>query len=442
MAQNELSLHPKLGRSTVVWGFVSQAASSATNFALSLLAGWQLGPAGLGQVFVGFSCYLAVLGFQRALITDPFVATSSDLGADDRRVAARAAITASMLLSASAAVLLGLAGLALGSGIGNSLFLFALWLVPVLLQDVWRVVLFRDRREKAGAVNDLIWLLVMALTAPLALATETRWAIIACWGVGGLVGALAGFMQTRLVPLALRATIHWWHEDAVPLGRWLAAEGVVYLVGSQGTVFLLASILGASSIGGLRAVESLFAPLSLLGPALALPMLPELTRRVTHAASSRAISLARKVTLAALGSTCAYVAASSFGNGRLLVLVYGDAFEPYRVLILPVAVRQIVGATTPGYYLLLKARRQGHTILASRVVETVSVIVASSILGASYGVVAAAWGIALGHTLRAAYIVGSVLKAERQASGVVATGRPEEPTLPRINRMERGTREP
>ena len=63
------------------WGLVDQGFSSATNFGLTVIAGRLVGPKGLGVVYIGFSLYLFVLSFQRALVTDPLVVSSAPLDA-------------------------------------------------------------------------------------------------------------------------------------------------------------------------------------------------------------------------------------------------------------------------------------------------------------------------------------------------------------------------
>ena len=66
-------------------GLVAQVFSSPTNFALTVVAGRLLGPAGLGVVVVGFSVYQLVAGLQRAIVMQPIVADAAPRGATERR---------------------------------------------------------------------------------------------------------------------------------------------------------------------------------------------------------------------------------------------------------------------------------------------------------------------------------------------------------------------
>jgi O-antigen/teichoic acid export membrane protein len=369
-----------------------------TNFGLSLLAGRSLGPAGLGSVFIGFSYYLLAWAFQRSLVTEPMVASSSALDLATRERAARAALTASIAWGAIATLVGSAGAVVLPGEMGRGLWLFVPWLIPALLQDVWRVVLFRDGRGRSGAMNDVMWLGVMMVAAPLSAAFGGAWAIVACWGMGALAGMVAGFVQTRLRPLTLAESFRWWKLNAWQLGRWLGLQSVVYAVGYQGLVFILAIVLDARSLGGLRAIITLFAPLTVLGPALALSGLPELSRSLTvssHHARKLAAQMGALVTILAAG----YFGVAMLDGGRLLTWVFGSSFLSFRDLIWPVGIGQLLVAPTLGYALLLKAETRGRALLVARVLGAVANMGLGLGLAIAFGVSGAAWGIACGSAI-------------------------------------------
>src|SRR5260221_14679753 len=74
-------------RGELLWGVADQAASSATNFGLSVLAGRLLGSAGLGVVFLGFSMYLLALNAVRGLVMEPFVVAMAAMNEADQQAA-------------------------------------------------------------------------------------------------------------------------------------------------------------------------------------------------------------------------------------------------------------------------------------------------------------------------------------------------------------------
>jgi O-antigen/teichoic acid export membrane protein len=386
------------------WGFASQGASSITNLGLSLLAGRLLGPSGLGSTFVGFSYYLLAIGFLRSLITDPLLAATASLDDDARRGPTRSALTMALLLAAIATTLLFVTWVMVPSNVGRGLILFVPWLVPALLQDFWRSVLFRDRRGAAGALNDTLWFAGMAVTLPVVLLVRTDWIVIANWGFGASVAAAAGFIQSRVMPAGTRTSARWWGMRAWKLGRWLAAETIVYMGASQLLVFMLAGILGTRSLGGLRAVGTLFGPLTLLAPALALPGLPALSRASAESAE-QAVRLALSMGVLAIMLTGGYLAVAAASGDQLLEWVFGPSFIPFGALILPIGVGQILIAGTMGFALLLKAQARGRALLAARVVGSVASLVLVLFLAAGHGVAGAAWGMAMAGGLSSLAIV-------------------------------------
>ena len=372
------------------WGFVDQAFSSATNFGLMVLAGRALGPGGLAAVVVGFTVYLIALGFQRSLVTDPLIASSSALGEIARRFAGRAALMVVLPGVVSITIFaLGAAAL-IGGRFGQGVLVVVIWLPVALVQDFWRAVLFRDRRARAAAANDGLWLVVMGALAPLAWSIGNDWAIVGCWGAGALAAALVGVVQTGYIPIAIGAAYRWWRREAWSLGRWLALESVTYSLATYGTVFLLAAFLGSAAFGGLRAVQSLFAPLSLLGPAITLPGLPALARANSESPCA-ARSLTLQLTCAVTALTAVYVIVFTLSPG-LLTVVFGPQFARFHTIVLPIGLSQIVAATATVFPLLLKAQSRGRALLLSRLVGLVATLVILTALALTRGLVGVAWG--------------------------------------------------
>src|SRR4029077_5680239 len=62
------------------------------------------------------------------------------------------------------------------------------------------------------------------------------------------------------------------------LGSWMAAQSVMFATGSQVTIIILAALLTRSELGGMRAIQVVFAPMSLIGEALHYPGVPIMTR--------------------------------------------------------------------------------------------------------------------------------------------------------------------
>jgi O-antigen/teichoic acid export membrane protein len=372
------------------WGFIDQGLSSVTNFGLTVLAGRALGPAGLAALLIGFALYLIALGFQRSLVTEPLVARSAALGDATRMLAGRAALVIVVLWAVSATVVVSTSAVLVGGRFGHGILVVAPWLPAALLQDFWRAVLFRDARARAAAANDGLWLLTMAISAPFAWWIGGAWAIAGCWGMGALAGALAGLTQIGYRPLGIGAALLWWRSDAWALGRWLGLESVAYSLATYGSVLLLAGLLGAAAYGGLRAVQSVFAPLSLLVPAVTLPGLPAIARAgpESHHARWLAVWISALVT----GLTILYVTVFTLSPG-LLTVVFGERFASFHVIVLPIGLAQIALATVAGFPPLLKVQGRGRALFFSRLTWLMLALAVSTTLAATRGLAAVAWGI-------------------------------------------------
>jgi O-antigen/teichoic acid export membrane protein len=412
-------------RSGYFWGFLDQALSSATNFGLSLIAGRLLGPSGLGTVFLGFSVYLIVLALQRSLLTEVLVVVTSALDRDRRAHTGGIALTLSILVGLLAMSIV-LVLLPLFSGpMETALILIAPWLPVLMLQDYWRSLLFRERRAAAAAANDGIWFVVMAASLPIAWMFKSELAVTSVWGLGAAGGAIAGFYQTRLRPSPFRESLVWWRRDAWPFGRWNAAASIVVNVASNASAFFLAAILGSQALGGFRAVQSLFAPLSLIAPALALPGLPAVTRAYARG-FRRARVLTMRISAIAVGISLAFFAALFIGGWRLLPLLFGDAFERYRDIVPALAVSQVLSAAGVGFPLLIKAQQRGRFLLMNRLFVSIIGLGIIALGAAEYGLIGAAWAIAAAMLISTLWLGIGALREPTGAS--LARPAPSQPT--------------
>jgi O-antigen/teichoic acid export membrane protein len=376
------------------WGLADQSLSSVTNVALTVLAGRRLGPADLGVVSIGFSSYVIALVLLRALVTEPAVVFSS-ARSDDRVRALMASTTITISAGGLIALSLGLLGWMLGGAIGHGLLLVSPWILPALLQDFWRFSLFSSGRRAAAVFNDALWLAIMAVMLPFAWQSSEPWAIVGSWGLGATGASLLGFLQMRTIPGNVWASMRWWRREGAPLGGWLAVESAFLALGSQGAVFLLALFVAPADLGGLRAVQSIFAPLTLIGPAITLPGLPALTWALRYSPRD-ARAMAMRFSLAATALAGVYMAAFLVARGRLLGLVFGNGFTKFSDLVMPVAMAQMAHAGAVGYILLFKASSRGRVLAIARASGTMVALTLAGFFAWRNGVVGSAWGLACG----------------------------------------------
>jgi O-antigen/teichoic acid export membrane protein len=305
------------------------------------------------------------------------------------------AITAVLAVAAASAVILALMGVIVPGPVGRGLLLFAPWAGVAIIQDLWRSVLFRDDRGASAAANDGAWALGMAIALPVALWRPGDVAVVSVWGAGAALAAVVGFAQVGLGPIGLRPALAWLRTHAVPLGRWLALAIAVLAAGQQAVVVIVAALLGAEAVGGLRAGQVLFAPTTVLIPALGLPILPVLTREAANSLRRATVSAAR-YGLIALTLVAAYMLAAALLRDHLLTWVFGASFQQFRDLIFPYGVGQLLQAQALGYAILIRVTRHGKTLLACQLISTVSTIALVAILSTNYGVNGVAWALAVG----------------------------------------------
>jgi O-antigen/teichoic acid export membrane protein len=400
--EGERSVAPVRARAEIVWGGVDQGFSSATNLGLSILAGRFLGAAGLGLIFLGFSAYLLVMSALRGFVLDPFVVVTAPLDPAQRESATRACMTLVFCVAIVTSVAMAGLGLMLRDPLGRGLLVFSPWIAATLIQDQWRSVLFRDRRGAAAALNDGVWLVGMVLILPFAWAHPSDWSVAAAWGGGAAVAALFGWTQVRLRPSSVAEATEWWRRDIRRLGWWFGAENLITSAGGQVSVFLLALVLTASDLGGIRVAQVVFAPMTLVGEAFFLPGVPIMTRALA-VSLPEARRWAWRLGLGALLLIGLYYAVVIPLGSEVLARVFGPQFTKFTELVAPVVVGQIFAALALGFAIMLRADQRVHAVVFSRVVTMTLSLVLGPLFAVWYGVLGAVWG--LGISMIAGWLV-------------------------------------
>jgi O-antigen/teichoic acid export membrane protein len=386
---------PVRPRSQIAWGGIDQAFSSGTNLGLSVLAGRFLGEAGLGVAFLGFAASMLTLSIVRGFVTAPFVVATAVLEPEERKDATRHCMTLVVSAALVVAVLMFGIGLVAPDPLGQSLVVFAPWAMALIVQDLWRSTLFRDDRGKGAALNDGVWAIVMLCMVPLVWWHPHVWSVAAAWGGGAAGGAIFGFWQVKLRPSRLTDAVAWWKRDLRRLGTWMAAQSVLFAIGSQVTIIVLAALLTKSELGGMRSIQVVFAPMTLIGEALHYPGVPIMTRALASSLAE-ARRWAWRLGAGAVVLIGLYLAVVlPFGN-EILSKVFRPEFTKFTPLILPTALAQFVWGSSIGFLILLKADRRVQATVANILANTTATFVLAPFLAARYGVLGAAWGLAFG----------------------------------------------
>lgn len=374
------------------WGFVDQAFSSATTFTFTIVGARTLGPAGLGTVALGYAAFLIALGLERSIVVDPLLArisTSTRSAQDAFRGALSATVAGGLALTVAALSI----GITFSGAGADGMLVFAPWFVPALSQGLFRAWLYREGRGSASTVSSAAWLVIMLLAFALGL-RSTEWQITAAWGLGACVALGVAAARTPGVGVAPpRSALQWLRHEAVGLGSWRAASTFFYSAASYARIAGLSAILGPAAVGGYRAIETVFSPASLVGPALNYPGLPTMRDAVEQRAED-AWSIALKMSAASFALVSGYVVAATLGQDVIL-RVYGSEFQEYDYLIAPIATGVVLGSVGTGFGILLLAARKMREIAVLVVVTSMLTLGLALPLAALSGLEAAAWGIAL-----------------------------------------------
>lgn len=379
----------------ILSGFVDQGLTSTVNFALTLVSGRLLGPAGLGRIFLGFASYLIVLGLLRALVSDPYLTLPDNKVASERLQVQKLALGAALLFALGAGFLFFLGGALVGGDIGRGLLLFAPWIVPSLMHDYFRSILFLDGKGSSAALISGLWLLSMAAILFFAQQAPSELLITTSWGLGATAGMLVGLAKVGSLPSIRLQVLRWWHLELLPVAGWFAGGSAMMAIGFYLAPFLLLGVIGPADLGGLRAVQSIFAPISLVGAALTLPGLPHLMGRLAISVDE-ARSYGFRLTALAVSLVSIYLVVVAVGRTRFMSGLFGSSFGPYLPLVIPIGVGQILAAGYLGPVLFLKGLRRGRALTVISSVMSLISVAASVVLALAFGVEGAAWGLTLG----------------------------------------------
>ena len=363
------------------WTGVDQLLSSVSNVVVSLAVARAAGVDGLGAYSVAFALSIVVLGFQRALVSEPLLAIAVARQEDDHP---RHGLGAIAYLALGSATALLLAGILTGR---RELLALAAVLPLVCLQDAYRYVLFRRRKAHLAAGSDAVWVLASIAAWPIITSEATATVAVTAWGVGAGLSALFGAWAARATPALGRGAIRWWSREARPLGGFLALTSIVYAVAGQVTILGLAAVLGEGALGELRAAQILFGPIALATTAISFFALP----RLAAIRESLSLRMGGLVAIGSAGMVALCVIVLFLAAPLLFPILYGGGFEARPALLAPLAIQMIVGALAMGPILLLKARMTGKPLAGTRIITTLIGVPLVLAMAAAQGLVAAVW---------------------------------------------------
>ena len=377
------------------WTFVDQGLSSVTNLVLSVLVARAVAPEAFGAFALAFSIYLIFLGVSRSLATDSLIVRYSDIAKVRLARGAASAAGVAVLCGLVGAAVVAVAGGLVRSPLRESLFVFALCLPGLLLQDAWRYVFFASGSPLKAALNDGVWAVVqLTAVGGLVIAkADAAWPFILAWGGGAAVAALVGMAQTGVRP-ELGSALGWAreHGDLAPsfLGEFLLLAGV-----AQVTTLLVASLAGLAEAGALRGAQVLMGPVNVLFMGAVAFALPEAARLRRRSPDRLPPVLVLLVLLLAGG-------AMTWGFGLSFLIpadvgrqILGETWGIAEPVLLPLSLLMAVSGGTVGAVVGLRVLERARTGFVLRAVTAPLMLGAATVGASAAGARGAVAGLAL-----------------------------------------------
>jgi len=381
---------PTTGRKRVALTLADQLVSSASNFALTALVARLGGVSALGSFGIALLVWFAVVGVNRALVSEPMtVIGGPEVKPHEHRegVAASAVVGlgVGVLLAAVCWVLIVLGGIdALG------VLALAPWLPSLLAQDYCRAAAFRTRQPHIALASDVVFAVVQAAATLMLAQVGDRGvaSFLAGWGIGATAGAIVGMAMLRTRPGSLwrgwlRLRRMW------PRSRWFLAEFGTAFPGDQGYLFVLPVLLGTTLFGLYRAGSGLIGPIVVIFLAAGNIGLPEAVRSLREGGQPGLRRFAVLLTAAVSGVTVLYCGVVALMAEPLLRLVYGAPFAPAATVTAFIAGQYALNSLSFGAGVAMKAAGHMKALWVVRICSATITIAGTAVLASVAGLTGA-----------------------------------------------------
>lgn len=367
-----------------VLALADQLVSSASNFMVGVLIARAGGADALGAFGVAFLIWLAVVGTNRALVTEPMTVGGATDGGDAEL---RAGLLSSLVLGVGVAGLLAAAGGVLWLAGLDPVAMVALapWIPSLLVHDYCRSTAFRLQRADRALISDVVFAVIQGSVtfALFALDVESVWAFLASWGIGATAGAIVGLVLARIRVTGRGGVAHL--RALWPRSRWFLAEFGTSFPADQGYLLLLPVLLGMAEFGLYRAGASLIGPVVVIFLAAGNVGLPECVRRLRQGGMPGLAAYTPRLTAAVAVLTILYCGAVAILAEPLLRLTYGEEFTGATIITQLVAAQYVLLALGFGVGVAVKAAGQMRQLWAMRAASAAVSIVGVIVLANAFG---------------------------------------------------------
>ncbi|MFG2389543.1 hypothetical protein ACGFYF_11765 [Streptomyces lavendulae] len=372
---------------------LDQAASSATNILVLVLAARLSSASGFADFSMVYVTFSVLLGLNMAYVGQTVVLEKGGR----LSTVCRSSVLFTAAASAVAGLLLAVVGLALAGDAGRAFLALGLVLAPVLVQDGLRYCFSALRVPQRALAADSLRLLcvVAALAAQPAGASAGR--LVLVWGLSALPALGLGLWLLRPHVRGARADLRPYLRRG-HLGQRFVVEFAVGNGSSQLAVLGLGAFATPLAVGALRGATTLFGPLNVLFNS-ANAFGPPVVGRASGKRGVVRLTALMGAALAVLGAGWAAVLyALPDRLGRHLL---GDTWAAAAALLPATGAQYAVMGLGTCALLTLRVLNPKATLSLQIVFSLLSVAL---LLGgyALWGVAGAAWGLALGSAAKAA----------------------------------------
>ncbi|MFJ2748687.1 hypothetical protein [Streptomyces sp. NPDC087297] len=371
---------------------LDQAASSATNILVLVLAARLSSAAGFADFSMVYVTFSVLLGLNMAYVGQSLVLVKGEqLGAE-----CRSAVGFTAAASTAVGALLLVAGLALAGATGTAFLALGLVLPLVLLQDGLRYCFSALRAPERALAADALRLVCVVAALAVQPAGASAGRLVLAWGLSALPALGLGLWLLRPYVRGARADLRPYLRRG-HLGQRFVVEFAVGNGSSQLAVLGLGVFATPLAVGALRGATTLFGPLNVLfnsANAFGPPVLGRLGGKRATVRATAALGLV----LAAVGAgwaTALYLLPDRLGRELL-----GDTWADASALLPATGAQYAVMGLGTCALLTLRVLAPKATLSLQVVFSLLSV---GLLLGgyAVWGVAGAAWGLAAGSALKA-----------------------------------------
>ncbi len=339
-----------------------QGVSGLSNVVVSIFVARSLPSEEFGAFGVASIVALLIMGVSRALIGEPLLSRFSRVTAAVRRRVVPDMLGAALVVSATAGLIVAVAGLAVGGDAGSALVVLTFVLPLIVVQDTWRYAFIVDRPAAALAV-DLVWLGGVFVALPLAPAGAGAPWYVAAWGLTAGIGAVCGQVLGRSAVTHAPHPFRWLRENGDMGLRFLGEFGTGQAVG-QSVLLGVGAIAGLEVLGAVRAAQTFFGPINTIHAGIFLALVPEGAQARDEPVRLRRLMMAASGLLAtvAMAWTAVGLALPASAGAEL----FGASWIDARSLIGPMGLAMIAGSVATGGFAGLRALGAARASLRAR----------------------------------------------------------------------------